>query len=687
MNVEEIAERLGGKGAGPKSWKARCPAHDDRNPSLSISEADNGGTVMHCHAGCTIAEVLEAAGMTTIDLASPTFTSNGHDDITYGYTDETGEVLFEVVRKPGKKFLQRRPDGAGGWIWKRADRLVLYRLPHVIKAVANGDRVIICEGEKDADRVTAEGECGTTAPMGAGKWSKVAEHACRVLLGAQVIVVRDNDEAGRRHAAEVVASLRGVAVDLALAEPAVGKDVSDHLAAGLTIDELLDVTDSGDVLLETASSTTPDDDGAHLPDKFWNARPVLGHIRQAAHSRARSADAYLGAILARVAALTHPSIQLPPIVAAAAPLTLYVAQVGRSGLGKSSTVSGASELLPYDGTDVADNMPLGSGEGLIELFCDLVDEVGPDGKTRKVKRQTRHGAFIYLDEGAALAELGNRKGSTLLPMLRTAWSGQVLGTSNASAETKRRLAAGSYSIGLVIAFQPTKAAELLADTSAGTPQRFEWMQGTDPTLPDSLPPWPGPLHWKHPTLRGYGSSITPTLIGVPDTIADPIRRRAIELTRGEIEPDELDSHATLARLKVAGLLAVLDGRTNINDQDWELAGIFQRVSHHVRAVVLAAVAIEQRKIDEAHTARHVAREGAVIDDQVGRAIERMAKAIGRHVHREQCEDGCKQRCVSRATAGTDRALAVITDAVDRAIELKWIRVDGDAFLPGEARPT
>lgn len=429
-----------------------------------------------------------------------------------------------------------------------------------------------------------------------------------------------------------------------------------------------------------------DESGAHLPESFWAARPMFTHIRQAAHSRARSGDAYLGAVLARIAAITHPSIRLPAIVAAPAPLTLYVAQVGRSGLGKSSTVSGAMELIPYEGNQVADNMPLGSGEGLIELFYDMIMEEDANGKMKPVKRQTRHGAFIYLDEGQALAELGNRKGSTLLPMLRTAWSGVVLGTSNASVETKRKLAAGSYAIGLVIAFQPSKAAELLADTAGGTPQRFEWVEGTDPTVPDILPEWPGPLGWQHPHLLGYTSTIHPRLMDVPESIAEPIRRQAIALTRGELQPDELDSHATLARLKIAGLFAVLDSRVNITEEDWELARIFQRTSHHVRSIVLATVQIEQRQLAEAATARHVSREGAVVDDQVNRAVHRMARAIGRHVHAANCEDGCRKRCISRAPASRDRAVATVDDAVTEAVKWKWIDVVGDVIKPGEARP-
>lgn len=438
-------------------------------------------------------------------------------------------------------------------------------------------------------------------------------------------------------------------------------------------------------ILNLPADMPADADASHLPEAFWNARPALAHIRQAAWSRTRSADAFLGVTLARLGALTHPAIHLPPITGAPASLSVYVALVGASGTGKSSTVAAVGELLPHQGSEVADNMPLGSGEGLIELYFDLVDEAGIDGKTRKVKRQTRHGAFVSLDEGQALAELGNRKGATLLPMLRTAWTGATLGTSNASTETKRKLPAGTYGLGMVISFQPTKAADLLADTAGGTPQRFEWVHRTDPNLPDVLPDWPGPLPWKHPALIGFSGAPMP--MHVPDSITAPIRQRASRLTRGELEPDDLDSHATLARLKVAALFAVLDGRNAMTDEDFALAGMFQRVSHRVRATVLAAVSIEQRKANDAQVRRYVDREDAVEDSAVKKAVERMAKAIGKHVHRRGCADGCARRCAANATASRDRRIAPIDDAFEQATALKWVRIEGGHYVPGEAKPT
>jgi len=57
MTAETIANALGGHQAGC-DWMARCPAHDDHNPSLSIRDAIDGKVLVHCHAGCSQDEVI-----------------------------------------------------------------------------------------------------------------------------------------------------------------------------------------------------------------------------------------------------------------------------------------------------------------------------------------------------------------------------------------------------------------------------------------------------------------------------------------------------------------------------------------------------------------------------------------------------------------------------------------------------
>jgi hypothetical protein len=151
----------------------------------------------------------------------------------YDYRDETGDPLFQVVRLEPKTFRQRRPDGKGGWIWQLGEvRRVLYRLPELIGAIAEERPVFITEGEKDCDNLQRLGIPATTNPGGAGKWKPEYSKALR---GANVILLADNDEAGRKHVDEVGAALTGIAARvrrLDLPNLPLKGDVSDWIIAG-----------------------------------------------------------------------------------------------------------------------------------------------------------------------------------------------------------------------------------------------------------------------------------------------------------------------------------------------------------------------------------------------------------------------------------------------------------------------
>ena len=66
--TERLVDSLEAGGFNPRrngsGWAARCPAHDDRVPSLSINEGVDGRALIHCHAGCETAAVVEALGLT-----------------------------------------------------------------------------------------------------------------------------------------------------------------------------------------------------------------------------------------------------------------------------------------------------------------------------------------------------------------------------------------------------------------------------------------------------------------------------------------------------------------------------------------------------------------------------------------------------------------------------------------------
>ncbi|MCP5279471.1 MAG: DNA primase [Thiobacillus sp.] len=72
MSTNDLLSRLDHvKRTGLDRWLARCPAHDDRGPSLAIRELDDGRTLVHCFAGCSVHEVVAAVGMELSDLFPP----------------------------------------------------------------------------------------------------------------------------------------------------------------------------------------------------------------------------------------------------------------------------------------------------------------------------------------------------------------------------------------------------------------------------------------------------------------------------------------------------------------------------------------------------------------------------------------------------------------------------------------
>ena len=100
------------------------------------------------------------------------------------------------------------------------------------------------EGEKDADRLASLGFVATTNAGGAGKWR---DEYSEYLRGRHVVIIPDNDEPGREHAAKVARSLQGIAASVRILElpnlPPKG-DVSDWLDAGGVVDELLVLAES-----------------------------------------------------------------------------------------------------------------------------------------------------------------------------------------------------------------------------------------------------------------------------------------------------------------------------------------------------------------------------------------------------------------------------------------------------------
>jgi hypothetical protein len=227
---------------------AQCPAHDDHDPSLSIRRIQ-GQSLIYCHAGCETRNVLAALNLSMRDLYDAPITD-------YAYTDPGGTVTRTVYRTyqgDKRKIWQGGNTKAGN----------LYRLPAVIEAIKNDTTIYIVEGEKDVHAVESLGAVATTNPEGAGKWSKIDPTP---LHGGKIVVVADKDGPGRKHAREVAASLDGMVQSLQVVEAKIGKDVSDHIAAGHSLNEL-----------QPWSPSEPD--GNELAPEADEPNPLLAGLR------------------------------------------------------------------------------------------------------------------------------------------------------------------------------------------------------------------------------------------------------------------------------------------------------------------------------------------------------------------------------------------------------------------------
>lgn len=248
--------RLGRALRGPQA-AVKCPFHDDRNASMSVNLLEG---VWNCHAGCGSGGVVdfeikfsgaerdkawgnigEVIGLEQTSLLKQ------EPEAIYRYTDGHGRLLFEKVRYPGKRFVQRKPV-AGGYEYKLGNiAKPLYRLEEVLRATW----IAIVEGEKDADNLK-EALSAVTSTLGphyanwavttnfdgAGKWS---EDYSPLFAAKYAMIFTDNDDIGRRHGENIAASVhkyaKGVKVVHLPGLPEKG-DVSDFLKEK-TVEQLL----------------------------------------------------------------------------------------------------------------------------------------------------------------------------------------------------------------------------------------------------------------------------------------------------------------------------------------------------------------------------------------------------------------------------------------------------------------
>lgn len=245
MSLQNILARLQKvKQVGPHQYQACCPAHDDKQPSLSIKETDDGKILLHCHKGCAVEQILNRMGLPMSVLfpddagarlaSRPESRNHNRQEVAaYPYTDEQGNVLAEKVRYEPKSFAWRTQKGDGKYDYHKPNFVPPYNLP----CLHGSPYVFLVEGEKDVDMLTGLGIPATSLPDGAmsGKWP---EKYTPYFSGKRVVIIPDNDDVGKAYGASATKALRAVApfvgtLDLTKCWPDIPEhgDITDYILA------------------------------------------------------------------------------------------------------------------------------------------------------------------------------------------------------------------------------------------------------------------------------------------------------------------------------------------------------------------------------------------------------------------------------------------------------------------------
>lgn len=242
LTVDDVLTRAESKGfrIDRRTRRMQCPAHQGQDLNCKVDPGTNGAdVVVTCHShGCDYRDIMTALEFDSREPEPQNRAGVAQSRIvaTYDYCDTLEHLVYQVVRKEPKSFVQRRPDGKGGWVWNMQGVEPLpYRLPGLL---ASDGVVLIVEGEKDVDNLRALGFTATCNHGGAGKWRDALSGYLR---DRDVAILPDNDQPGHDHAEKVARSLAGGAASVRVVTlPGLAEkgDVSDWIAAGGTAAQL-----------------------------------------------------------------------------------------------------------------------------------------------------------------------------------------------------------------------------------------------------------------------------------------------------------------------------------------------------------------------------------------------------------------------------------------------------------------
>jgi putative DNA primase/helicase len=222
-NIQNLKISSSGQGTG------LCPLHEDRHPSFSCNVEDG---LWKCHGCEKSGNAFQLAKLLGVDSPKDKIREFPLQEIAcYTYEDQNRKPLFQVRRYYPKTFRQFRYE-QGEWIpGLNGTNPVLYKLPQIL----NPQIVYIAEGEKDAETLWNFGLPATCNPMGAGKWK---EEYSEWLKDKSIVIIPDQDDAGKNHGNDVARKLWGIAKTVKIISLPLGKDISEWKELGGTPEEL-----------------------------------------------------------------------------------------------------------------------------------------------------------------------------------------------------------------------------------------------------------------------------------------------------------------------------------------------------------------------------------------------------------------------------------------------------------------
>jgi hypothetical protein len=291
---------------------------------------------------------------------------------------------------------------------------------------------------------------------------------------------------------------------------------------------------------------------------------------------------------------------------------------------------------------------------------------GEAGFEEGKKIQQFEGCHFYIDEGSNLVSLGSKKEDITLDTIRSLWSGESVGQTNASTTTSRYLPARSVAFGLSVGFQHDIAAMFVKEgENVGTPQRFLWCYAHNDEQPDNAPKPKGTLDALILPRRD-----TPFEFKFDPSIQHEIRNQRAQLMRREITFNPYESHDSLKQMKVAACLAILHRTTQVDTQTWALAGNIVEVSANVLQDIRKTFAekqLEQRASKNDEKAESIVRVNEKTREQATKAG---AATMARKAHKELSPMSAGK--LQNAVSSKDRHLATTDEMIDYALNECWL---------------